>query len=205
MGKLKDLTGKRFGRLTVLGLSKTENRKSYWDCLCDCGNRTVVRSDSLNAKQGKNTVSCGCQQKENFTSYVDGRSKEKLYRVYYAILTRCNKEKCKTYEYYGGRGIKCEFTTYNEFKTLALNNGYKDGLTIDRIDVNGNYSANNCRWVTMKVQNSNRRKYRNAITIMVDGKEKTISDIAKELNLSYSGVSIIYSNNLPLFQVKCND
>ena len=198
MGKLIDLTGKRFGRLTVTGFSKLENRKSYWVCLCDCGNTTIVRSDSLKAKDGKNTVSCGCQQKENFTFFVDGRSKEKLYHVYYSILTRCNKENCSSYEYYGGRGIKCDFSSYEEFRSWALSNGYKEGLTIDRIDVNGNYSASNCRWVTMKEQNSNRRKYKNAITVVVNGKEKSLKDIAKELNLSYSAVYYRYSNNLPL-------
>lgn len=196
MGFLKDLSGLRFGRLTVVGFDHSKHKKSYWKCVCDCGNATVVRSDALQDKHGRNTVSCGCYKREKFTSLIDGRSKEKLYRIYYAILQRCNNPKSASYAYYGGRGIRCCFEDYVNFRKWAMLNGYEENLTIDRIDNNGNYSEENCRWVSMKVQNGNRRKYKNAIVL--ENSDKSLSEIAKECGISYSCAYYRFKHNIPL-------
>ena len=198
-GKLKDLTGNRYGRLTVLGLDRVENKKSFWRCLCDCGNHTIVRSDCLKSGTGRPcTLSCGCYNREKKSSYIDDRSKEKLYRVYYGMLERCNNPNATAYKHYGARGIKCLFGGYPQFKSWALSNGYKEGLTIDRIDNNGNYEPSNCRWVTMKAQNVNKR---NTIRITVNGVRKPLSMWAKEYKLPYTTVYNRYRKGLPVNEI----
>lgn len=199
-GKLKDLTGNRYGRLTVLGLDRVENKKSFWRCLCDCGNHTIVRSDCLKSGTGRPcTLSCGCYNREKKSSYIDDRSKEKLYRVYYGILERCNNPNATAYKHYGARGIKCLFGGYPQFKSWALSNGYKEGLTIDRIDNNGNYEPSNCRWVTQAVQNTNKRPRNMDVLITVNGKTKNLRQIAKESGIKYGTLYYRYKRGLPLF------
>ena len=129
-----------------------------WECKCDCGNVTIVRHGDL--RSGR-TASCGCYNYEKKAVVkTHGYSRTKLYHVYTKMKGRCNNPKDKKYAYYGGRGIKvCEQWQENPqvFIQWALNNGYKEGLSIDRIDVNGNYEPDNCRWTDAETQCLNQR------------------------------------------------
>lgn len=175
MPKRIDISGQKFGRLTAIEYSHTnEAKKAVWRCLCDCGNTHYVTAKDL---RSGNTKSCGCAKVERATrlKYKDGRRKERLYVVWNTMLKRCYCTTSKTYKNYGGRGITVcdEWHDYPRFREWAYNNGYDEAApkwecTIDRIDNNGNYEPSNCRWVDMSVQRKNKRHgdnpYRDAIT-----------------------------------------
>lgn len=155
-----ELSGQRFGRLLVIRREGSRNGRATWYCKCDCGNYKVVIGKNL--KNGK-TSSCGCLHKELLSkrSKTHGMTGKRLYRIWHDMKNRCEYSKDKKYSYYGGRGIKvCNewSSNFESFMTWALSNGYNDLLTIDRINNDGNYEPNNCRWITMKEQCSNRRK-----------------------------------------------
>ena len=186
-----DLTGKKFGRLTVLGLSeKKSGRKSYWVCECDCGNKKLVRSDSL--KRGQ-VQSCVCLKKEqnkinlDRTTHGDTPTGEhkRLWEIWQGIKQRTSNPNNKSYARYGGRGISvCEEwrENYVNFRDWALNNGYSDNLTIERIDVNGDYCPENCRWATVKEQCNNRRTN---VLIEWNGKTQNIERWSEETGIPY--------------------
>ena len=172
MTKMIDLTGERYGRLTVI--ERAQNTKSgrvAWLCKCDCGKITAASSNDL--RRGK-TISCGCLKKEKSAKHciedfkTHGETNSRLFRVWANIKKRCNNPHYKGFKDYGGRGISiCEEwnNDYCTFKEWAITNGYDETAprgkcTIDRIDNNGNYEPNNCRWVDMKVQNRNKRARR---------------------------------------------
>ncbi|TDM41832.1 hypothetical protein ETI10_01730 [Macrococcoides goetzii] len=154
-----DKTGERHGRLTVLSLSdKRSGRKTYWNCICDCGNEKVVRSDSL-----KVTQSCGCLKREQDMINLGiinnhGMTKHPLYGRWNAMINRCENNKTKQYKSYGARGIKvCEdWKDILKFIDWAEDNGFEEGLTLERIDVNGNYEPGNCEWIPMDLQHYNK-------------------------------------------------
>ena len=162
----KDLTGQTFGLLTVARrapnyISKT-GQEAVWHCHCECGNELDVRAGQL---RSGHTKSCGCFQKKAAakSSTVHGGATTKLYGVWSSMKHRCTNPHDKRFKDYGGRGITvCQewLHDFSAFQTWALSNGYQEGLTVDRINNDGGYSPNNCRWATMKEQMANQRPRR---------------------------------------------
>lgn len=186
MGKYIDLTGQRFGRFAVLSRNaeKSDIKKhSYFNCICDCGKHTIVASGDLKSGSSK---SCGCLTKEVIISRntKHGDKHSKLYNVWGAIKARCCNITNKAYPNYGGRGIDIcdEWLEFQAFKDWAMNNGYDKGLSIDRINNDGNYEPNNCRWTTRKVQTNNTRRNNR---FEYNGESKTISELAEISGLKY--------------------
>lgn len=182
------MIGEKFGRLTVLKeLPERKHGGKVYRCQCDCGNTVDVRKDIL--KSG-NTKSCGCLQREKASitaknKRTHGQSKTRLYGIYHHIINRCYNENVRNYSNYGKRGIKvCDEWLHNfqAFYEWAMNNGYRETLTIDRINVNGNYEPSNCRWATPKQQSNNRRS---SILLTYNGETKTIKQWAEKLNCKY--------------------
>lgn len=166
--KLIDLTGEKFGRLTVIKRNGSRYKVPLWECICECGNTCYVVSKSL---LNGSTRSCGCYrhqcERENLlkSRTTHGQSRTRLYRTWVNMLARCSNQNEPHYPDYGGRGITVcnEWRDYEVFSKWAHNNGYSDTLTIDRINVNGNYEPSNCRWTTMAVQNRNKRTTRKKV------------------------------------------
>lgn len=184
MGKIIDLTGNRYGRLTVIKMAyRNENRKYYWLCKCDCGNEKTVAGYSLKCGD---TQSCGCLGKEHRTKSLikHNMTHTKLYRVWGNMKARCYIKSSSRYYRYGARGITvCDEwkNSFDAFQEWAMKNGYKEDLTIDRIDVNGNYEPSNCRWATVKEQMNN---YSRNHFLEYNGKNQTITEWAEELNIN---------------------
>ena len=151
----KDLTGERFGMLTVIEYAgKDKNRHAMWKCKCDCGEIKTISSTALRDHKQE---SCGCSTNK---FVIHGEYKTRLHRIWMHMKDRCYNKNNEKYKHYGGRGISvCEQwrNSYVEFSEWAKANGYADDLTIDRIDTNGNYEPNNCRWVDYTTQNNNKR------------------------------------------------
>lgn len=164
-----DLTGQKFGRLTALYTVPNNSHRTRWHCVCDCGNTKDVLQQNL---RNGHVKSCGCLHTERnikkITAYNSSMNREahnetktRLYHIWVNIKSRCFNKTLSSYKNYGGRGITiCQEwkESFISFKNWALSNGYSDSLSIDRIDVNGNYSPYNCRWVTNSIQQFNKRK-----------------------------------------------
>lgn len=156
-----DISGQRFGYLTVIDRAESvgSDRGLRWNCQCDCGKQVIVPSARL--RQGK-TKSCGCMQKQIIAEKMTkhGMRDTRLYRIWCGMKARCTNPHVKDFRNYGGRGVSvCSewLEQFDQFADWALEHGYDDSLTIDRIDVNGNYEPANCRWVTKAEQNRNKR------------------------------------------------
>jgi hypothetical protein len=161
LGAFINLTNQRFGKLTVIKRIGTKRGCALWLCLCDCGKATKIPTNLL---RNGNTQSCGCihsQQliaRNKVTAKHGYSDKERLYNIWHSMRQRCLDSNRKDYHRYGGRGISicCEWNDYKIFRDWAMANSYSDKLSIDRINVNGNYCPENCRWVDAKTQANNR-------------------------------------------------
>lgn len=183
-----DLTGKRFGRLVILERVESNRKdKPAWLCLCDCGNEIVSYSDYLSSGH---TRSCGCLSREKVRerSTTHGYSGTRLYNIWHGMIQRCECRSDARYKNYGARGIfVCrDWHDFQSFLDWAIINGYSDKLSIDRINNDGPYSPDNCRWTNCVIQSNNRRKNR---IINYNGETNTLSEWCRKLGLKYKTVS----------------
>lgn len=184
MPKKLDLKGLRFERLTVLNEAGKSGTDYFWLCQCDCGNQTTVKATLL--KQGK-TRSCGCLQKEKarsrFLTHGESRKASNCveHRIWAGLINRCCNPRNRHFENYGGRGIKVCDSWRNSYEAFLYDMGRcPEGHSIDRIDNDGDYSPENCRWASRSTQNRNKRTNR---LITYGGKTMVLSDWAKELSI----------------------
>ena len=158
MGKRIDLTGKRYGRLVAVRQAGKGKRGCHllWECVCDCGNRKIIRSADL---RNKKTQSCGCLRKEKATKH--GMRNSSTYKSWHSMLQRCTNKNNTRFSDYGGRGINvCE--RWLKFENFLEDMGIRPlNTTIDRIDNNGNYAPSNCKWSMPTAQAKNQRIYSN--------------------------------------------
>jgi len=188
MNRIKDLVGRRFGRLTVLEFAGTDKyHNALWFCRCDCGNELNMSAHNLSCGQ---TRSCGCLRKEVVIKLnkelktTHGMSKDRLYSVWKQMVRRSSVPLYHHYKYYGGRGITCDedWKCFKNFKR-DMGSSYVEGLTLERINNDEGYSKDNCRWATMAEQGVNRR---NNINITHNGITQTLSRWAVYYGINYA-------------------
>lgn len=174
-----DRTNEVHGRLTVTGRSSAHKR-TYWDCVCQCGNNTTVRGDHL--KEGRVT-SCGCYSEESHTKHGMARTAE--YKCWQALKDRCNNPKNREYKNYGARGIMVCIEWNDSFMAFFADMGPRpdSDKSIDRIDNNGHYCASNCRWATNRQQVNNRR---NSLIHEINGRSMCLKDWCREYKVPYT-------------------
>lgn len=183
----RDRTGDVLGRLTVLGFKESFEKKSYWYCLCSCGAITVLSTSGLHKTQ-----SCGCLARDVHAERCrtvlakHHQSNSPAYYSWSSARSRCNNPKDKQYFRYGGRGITfCE--RWNDFANFLDDMGERPSgkFSLDRIDSNGNYEPNNCRWAVPIQQSSNRRR---SVLITFEGKTTPLSVLCRRLGLNYQAM-----------------
>lgn len=187
--KWKEYIGKRFGRYVILDRDFTKNTKrTYCICKCDCGNeKSVLLQNLLNG----NTKSCGCysieEKKERKT--IHSHSRTRIYRVFQYMKQRCYNPQNDRYNNYGARGIRICDEWLNDFSVFyewAINSGYSDNLTIERIDVNGNYCPENCTWIPNSEQGNNRT---NNHWVVYNGEKLTLKQLSRKYNIHIDTLS----------------
>lgn len=205
MGKKLDLTEKKFGKLTAIEPSgKSDRNGVLWRCKCDCGNEKIVYAGNLN---NGSTISCGCLYKESFLKVYGIKNKEhgeRIVRIRDGMLQRCYDKNSPNYYKYGERGITvCKEWRVKKYGLInfynwSINNGYRDDLSIDRIDNNGPYSPQNCRWTTVKQQANNKRNNR---FLEYKGEKHTVSEWSKIIGITTSTIYRRLKNNFPISEV----
>lgn len=195
-----DLVGQKYNRLTFIRYLEEGERKTNgynWICKCDCGN--FIHANASKVKSG-HTKSCGCLEKE-FVENINKKYKyrdKRLYGIFRAMISRCSDKNNRRYNDYGGRGITVcpEWTKelgFDDFAEWAYSSGYTESLTIDRIDNDKGYSPDNCRWITNKKQQNNKRHHRYA---EYNGETHTLAEWSDMLKIPYSRLycSIVRQN-----------
>lgn len=193
--------GMKFERWTVVNeVERQKRRDRKYLCICECGNyREVTKGNLIRGK----SKSCGCLRvemiKEN--GYLEkatakvtkhSSSHSRLYNTWHDMKARCNYKKCSEYKNYGLRGIKvCEEweKSFSNFQEWAMKNGYKEDLQIDRINVNGNYEPNNCRWVSPLLNSNNKR---NCLYVIYKGEKITLTQLSRNVNIPFSTLKYHY-------------
>lgn len=168
----EDLSGRRFGKLVAIKRDKNRGKRTIWMCKCDCGKTAFVEAHGL---KGGTTRSCGCLKYES-KNEKHGKTKTRLYSIWSKMKDRCTRKNNPAYKWYGGRGIvicKDWINDFMSFYNWAMENGYNDNLSIDRIDVNGNYEPSNCRWILLEEQALNTRATK---FLTYKGETKTVSE-----------------------------
>lgn len=184
----EDLSGKRFGRLTVVkAIGRNKWHDSMWECMCDCGNTVTVAAGKL--KSG-HTKSCGCLARDTRAGQLETHGittggKPRTFTIWSGMKARCLNPKSVSYPNYGGRGIGIcpEWMEFRAFHEWAMSNGYADDLQLDRIDNDGDYCPGNCRWVT---RSQNQRNTRRNHLITLNGRTLTAAEWIRELGVSKS-------------------
>lgn len=185
--------GDQFGRWKVVGFAGEHGHNKKWNAQCSCGKFGRVFQSSLLSGCSK---SCGCLHREisrrvciSRTKHGDSRRGKisRIRSIWGSIRRRCINPKVKAFANYGGRGIKIcsEWNDYRVFKDWALRNGYQDGLTIDRINNDGDYEPRNCRWITLKLQSRNKRTTK---VISYKGETKSVQEWAECIGISYKNL-----------------
>lgn len=179
--KLVDLTGCKFGKLSVIERADNRRNRVHWLCECDCGKRVIVQSSQLRTGH---TRSCGCLLDGSF-NIAHGMTHTRLYRMWATMKQRCCDPNSSGYYKYGAKGVTvCEdWKFFEPFMKWALSNGYTDKLSIDRIDNSKGYCPENCRFVTMRDQQNNRT---NNVYIEIDGTVHTLAEWCRIYDLKYS-------------------
>lgn len=182
MRKLIILPGKKYNRLTIISEISQRNARRIFFCRCDCGNEGIYELIKLTTG---NTKSCGCLKRDSGVKYATkhGLADSHIYRCYNSMKARCLNPKNKSFKHYGGRGIIiCDewLDSFDNFSQWAFENGYSEGLTIERDNVNGNYEPNNCKWIPTSEQNGNKR---NSRWVVIDGEKMTTTTAAKIFNI----------------------
>lgn len=218
MGKVRDITGNRYGKIVVLYFTKVKNN-AYWMCQCDCGIVKEILGSSL--KNG-DTQSCGCYRKEVVTKHGDAKdnNRSKLYSVWLGMHDRCRNQNNISYLRYGGRGISVDtcWDAYSTFRQWALINGYQTGLQIDRTDNSKGYSPSNCAWVSRDMNGRNIRAHRDSTSQYVgvsfhkkrnkwracikhDNKQRCIGEYSTELEAAIARDGYVIRNGLQGFTI----
>lgn len=193
-----DLTGQRFGRLTVVRRAEKNDYRgsAVWVCRCDCGEKRELTGTVL---RGGKVISCGCFKRDQKTSH--GASRTRLYQIWINMRRRCTDEREKDYPRYGGRGITiCKewMESFEPFRDWAISNGYREDLTLERNDNDGPYSPDNCRWATYEEQANNRR---NNVWIACRGENHTLAEWERILGLRPGSLSEYRSSGKDVLQI----
>lgn len=199
-----DLTGQKFGNLTVISRYISGDGEVLWHCKCDCGNVVKISTGRLNYG---NVKSCGCAKAKRTTerNTTHGLSGTRLYEIWCGMKKRCYNKNSNAYENYGGRGIIiCQewLDDFMNFYNWAMENGYSDSLSIDRIDTNGNYEPSNCRWADDKTQSLNKRE---TIYFELFGEKKPLKEWCEYAEIKYARAYQRYKNgNQPFDENELN-
>lgn len=192
MGKLIDVTGEKFGRLTVLCRGYYDKNGKYllWQCICDCGATVYCNSSDLRRNAVK---SCGCLKKEGHKRH--GMTKTRLYYMWANMKNRCTNHKSKDYKYYGGRGIRLclDWYKFENFSVWAIANGYSEYLTIERADNEKGYNPSNCIFIPFSLQSRNQRK---TLRVTMSGNKISLRQLAEETGISFYTLLYRYKNGI---------